>query len=37
MTPHGWRASVERRDAVIARDLEVTVSIRYDWFKRDKS
>ena len=29
--PHGWRASAERRDAVIAAPFEVTVSIRYDW------
>ncbi|MBX9912964.1 MAG: methyltransferase domain-containing protein [Pseudomonadaceae bacterium] len=34
MTPHGWRASVEKRQAVIAQDLEVTVSIRYDWLQR---
>jgi 23S rRNA (guanine745-N1)-methyltransferase len=34
MTPHGWRASVEKREAVIERDLEVTVSIRYDWLQR---
>ncbi|GIZ11326.1 putative RNA methyltransferase [Pseudomonas sp. NCCP-436] len=31
MTPHGWRASAERRQAVIAEPLEVTVAIRYDW------
>lgn len=35
MTPHGWRASAERRAEVIAQDLQVTVSIRYDWFQRD--
>lgn len=34
MTPHGWRASAERRAAVIAAELEVTVSIRYDWIQR---
>ncbi|MBF7729687.1 putative RNA methyltransferase [Pseudomonas sp. N040] len=34
MTPHGWRASAERRAAVIAAELEVSVSIRYDWFQR---
>ena len=34
MTPHGWRASVEKRNAVIEQDLEVTVSIRYDWLQR---
>ena len=31
MTPHGWRASAERRAAVIAAPFDVTVSIRYDW------
>lgn len=31
MTPHGWRASAERRAAVIAEPFDVTVSIRYDW------
>ena len=35
MTPHGWRASAERRAEVIAQDLQVTVSIRYDWFQRN--
>ncbi|WP_339486123.1 putative RNA methyltransferase [Pseudomonas sp. EL_65y_Pfl2_R95] len=34
MTPHGWRASAERRATVIAEPLEVTVSIRYDWIVR---
>ena len=34
MTPHGWRASAERRATVIEEDLEVTVSIRYDWIQR---
>ena len=34
MTPHGWRASAERRAAVIDAELQVTVSIRYDWFQR---
>lgn len=34
MTPHGWRASAERRAAVIAEPLEVTVAIRYDWIVR---
>ncbi|SNS17149.1 putative RNA methyltransferase [Pseudomonas segetis] len=34
MTPHGWRASAERRAAVIAQPLEVTVAIRYDWIVR---
>ena len=36
MTPHGWRASAERRAAVIEqpRPLVVTVSMRYDYFVR---
>ena len=34
MTPHGWRASAERRTAVIDAELQVTVWIRYDWFLR---
>lgn len=34
MTPHGWRASAERRAQVIeaAEPLVVTVSMRYDYF-----
>lgn len=34
MTPHGWRASAERRAEVIeaAEPLQVTVSMRYDYF-----
>ena len=34
MTPHGWRASAERRANVIdqAEPFEVTVSMRYDYF-----
>jgi len=34
MTPHGWRASAERRAAVIeqAEPFETTVSMRYDYF-----
>lgn len=34
MTPHGWRASAERRAQVIeqAETLLVTVSMRYDYF-----
>lgn len=35
MTPHGWRASAERRAAVIDHPLTVEVDIRYDWFVRD--
>lgn len=34
MTPHGWRASAERRAAVIAEAFEVRVAIRYDWIVR---
>ena len=34
MTPHGWRARAERRAAVIAAEIEVTVSIRYDWIEK---
>ncbi|PZW67732.1 23S rRNA (guanine745-N1)-methyltransferase [Pseudomonas sp. URMO17WK12:I1] len=37
MTPHGWRASAERRAAVIAERFGVTVAIRYDWIERDAS
>ena len=34
MTPHGWRASAERRAQVIEHPepLVVTVSMRYDYF-----
>ncbi len=35
MTPHGWRASAERRAAVIDASLQVRVAIRYDWIQRD--
>jgi len=36
MTPHGWRASAEKRARVIeqAEPFEVTVSMRYDYFVR---
>ncbi|POF88075.1 putative RNA methyltransferase [Pseudomonas putida] len=36
MTPHGWRASAEKRALVIdqAAPFEVTVSMRYDYFLR---
>ncbi|MDH4873114.1 putative RNA methyltransferase [Pseudomonas sp. BN515] len=34
MTPHGWRASAERRAAVVAEAFDVTVSIRYDWIEK---
>ncbi|MCY1298195.1 23S rRNA (guanine(745)-N(1))-methyltransferase [compost metagenome] len=33
MTPHGWRASAERRAAVIEQPLEVSVAVRYDWLQ----
>ncbi len=35
MTPHGWRATAERRARVIDQPLAVTVAIRYDWIQRD--
>ena len=35
MTPHGWRASAERRAAVVQAPLQVRVAIRYDWIQRD--
>ncbi|MEK0362721.1 putative RNA methyltransferase [Pseudomonas sp. CBC3] len=35
MTPHGWRASAERRATVIEAPLRVRVAIRYDWIQRD--
>ena len=35
MTPHGWRASAERRAAVVDAPLQVRVAIRYDWIQRD--
>lgn len=34
MTPHGWRANSERRQAVIDTALNVQVAVRYDWFVR---
>ncbi|WP_222911287.1 putative RNA methyltransferase [Pseudomonas sp. DNDY-54] len=36
MTPHGWRASAERRAAVVGAPLKVRVAIRYDWIERDR-
>lgn len=33
MTPHGWRASKDKRQYVIENNLTVTVSVRYDYFK----
>lgn len=35
MTPHGWRATAERRARVIEAPLRVRVAIRYDWITRD--
>lgn len=35
MTPHGWRASAERRAAVVDAPLRTRVAIRYDWIERD--
>ncbi|QCT96161.1 methyltransferase domain-containing protein [Stutzerimonas degradans] len=35
MTPHGWRASAERRAAVIDTALSVRVAIRYDLIQHD--
>lgn len=35
MTPHGWRASAERREAVMDSAFDVTIAIRYDWIQRD--
>lgn len=32
MTPHGWRASNEKRERVINTPFSVTVSVRYDYF-----
>ena len=34
MTPHGWRASAERRQAVTEHPLTVSVAVRYDCFQR---
>lgn len=34
MTPHGWRASAEKREAVIQQTLTTTVAIRYDWIEK---
>lgn len=34
MTPHGWRASAEKREAVISQTLTTTVAIRYDWIEK---
>lgn len=37
MTPHGWRANAERREAVIANPLTTTVAIRYDWIEKTEA
>lgn len=34
MTPHGWRASAQRRGEVVDNPLCVTVSMRFDWFEK---
>ncbi len=34
MTPHGWRATEERRAALIAQPLTVTLDLRVDWLER---
>lgn len=34
MTPHGWRASQARREAIIAAPINVTVAVRVDCFKQ---
>lgn len=34
MTPHGWRANAQRREAVIGQTLTTTVAIRYDWIEK---
>lgn len=33
MTPHGWRASEDKRNQVINNPLTVTVAVRYDYFR----
>lgn len=37
MTPHGWRASAQQRDAVINQPLTTTVAVRYDWFEKTEN
>lgn len=34
MTPHGWRATAERRAALIASPLRLTLALRIDWLQR---
>ena len=34
MTPHGWRANAQKREAVINQTLTTTVAIRYDWIEK---
>ncbi|WP_462382113.1 putative RNA methyltransferase [Pseudomonas sp. Marseille-QA0892] len=37
MTPHGWRASAEKRSRVVSEPLEVTVAVRYDWITKTRA
>lgn len=37
MTPHGWRATAERRERVVGAPLTVRVAIRYDWIVLDET
>ena len=37
MTPHGWRANAQRREAVIENTLTTTVAIRYDWIEKTET
>ena len=34
MTPHGWRATEARREALIAKPLSLTLALRVDWLQR---
>ena len=34
MTPHGWRATEARREALIAKPLSLTLALRNDWLQR---
>lgn len=37
MTPHGWRANPQQREAVIHQPLTTTIAVRYDWFEKTGS
>ena len=37
MTPHGWRAHAEKREAVIKQTLTTTIAIRYDWIEKTET